>query len=72
MFPMAQRFFELSGDLYVPHRWYLATPIDSQGCKVFDWDFKRGAHVQVPEGRLKIPIKIAGMPLDSVSVEPAR
>ena len=31
---------------------------------MFDWDFKRGTHVHVPEGRLKIPIKIAGMPLD--------
>jgi hypothetical protein len=30
---------------------------------VFDWDFKRGTPVHV-EGRLKIPIEIAGMPLD--------
>ncbi len=60
---MAQRFFKLSDDLYVPHRWYLATPLDSQGRKVHDWDFKRGAPVQV-EGRLRIPIKIAGRPLD--------
>jgi hypothetical protein len=60
---MAQRFFKLSDDLYVPHRWYLATPLDSQGRKVHDWDFKRGTSVHV-EGRLKIPIKIAGMPLD--------
>jgi hypothetical protein len=60
---MTQRFFDLSDDLYVPHRWYLATPIDSQGRKVHDWDFKRGMPVHV-EGRLKIPIKIAGRPLD--------
>jgi hypothetical protein len=30
---------------------------------VFDWDFTRGAPVQV-KGRLKIPIEIAGGPLD--------
>jgi hypothetical protein len=60
---MSQRFFDLSDDVYVPHRWHLATPIDSQGRKVHDWDFTRGAPVHV-EGRLKIPIKIAGRPLD--------
>jgi hypothetical protein len=60
---MAQRFFDLADDLYVPNRWYLATPMDSQGRKVRDWDFMRGTPVDV-EGRLKIPIKIAGRPLD--------
>jgi hypothetical protein len=60
---MAQRFFELSDDRYVPHRWHLDTPLDGRGRKVFDWDFKRGTPVHV-EGRLKIPIEIAGMPLD--------
>jgi hypothetical protein len=60
---MAQRFFDLSDDLYIPHRWHLDTPLDGGGRKVFDWDFKRGTPVQV-EGRLKIPIEIAGMPLD--------
>jgi len=60
---MSQRFFKLSDDLYVPRRWYLATPIDSQGRKVHDWDFKRGIPVHI-EGRLKIPLKIAGRPLD--------
>jgi hypothetical protein len=60
---MAQRFFKLADDVYVPQRWHLATPIDSQGRKVHDWDFTRGTPVHV-EGRLKIPIKIAGRPLD--------
>jgi hypothetical protein len=60
---MAQRFFKLADDVYVPHRWHLDTPIDSQGRKVFDWDFTRGMSVHV-EGRLKIPIEIAGRPLD--------
>jgi hypothetical protein len=60
---MAQRFFDLSDDVYVPRRWHLATPIDSHGRKVHDWDFKRGTPVHV-EGRLKIPIKVAGRALD--------
>jgi hypothetical protein len=60
---MAQRFFELADDVYVPNRWHLATPTDSQGRKVFDWDFTKGTPVHV-EGRLKVPIELAGMPLD--------
>ncbi|MDY7233255.1 imm11 family protein [Hyalangium rubrum] len=60
---MAQRFFDLADDVYVPRRWHLDTPIDSQGRRVHDWDFKRGTPVYV-EGRLKIPIEIAGRPLD--------
>jgi len=60
---MAQRFFDLSDDVYFPRRWYLAGPIDGQGQRVHDWDFTKGAPVQV-EGRLKIPIKIPGRPLD--------
>jgi hypothetical protein len=60
---MAQRFFELFDDVHVPKRWHLATPIDSQGRKVFDWDFTCGTPVHV-EGRLKVPVEIAGRPLD--------
>ncbi|WP_225411653.1 imm11 family protein [Stigmatella hybrida] len=60
---MSPRFFQLADDLDVPHRWYLATPIDSRGRKVHDWDFIRGTPVHV-DGRLSIPIKIAGRPLD--------
>ena len=60
---MSQRFFKLSDDMDIPRRWHLDTPLDSQGHKVFDWDFKKGKPVQV-EGRLKIPIEIAGRPLD--------
>jgi hypothetical protein len=60
---MAQRFFKLADDVYVPHRWHLASPIDRRGSTLQDWDFTRGSPVQV-EGRLKIPTKIAGSPLD--------
>lgn len=60
---MPQRFYRLADDVNVPRRWHLDTPIDSQGQRVHDWDFKRGAPVHV-EGRLRIPIEIAGRPLD--------
>jgi len=60
---MSQRFFDLSDDVYVPHRWHLKTPFDSHGRQVHDWDFKRGAPVHL-EGGLKIPIQVAGRPLD--------
>jgi hypothetical protein len=60
---VSQRFFKLSDDVYVLERWHLATPVDRQGRKVHDWDFKRGTPVHV-EGRLKIPIQVAGRPLD--------
>ena len=60
---MAQRFFKLSDDMDVPRRWLLATPVNDQGQKVHDWDFKIGMPVHM-EGRLKIPIKVAGRPLD--------
>jgi hypothetical protein len=60
---MSQRFFDLADDRSVPRRWHLDTPIDGNGRKVFDWDFTRGTPVHV-EGRLKLPIEIAGGPLD--------
>jgi len=60
---MSLRFFQLADDLSVPKRWYLATPIDSHGRKVHDWDFIKGTPVHI-EGRLKIPIKIAGRSLE--------
>ncbi len=60
---MSQRFFRLYDDVYVPRRWHLDTPRDEQGREVDDWEFKRGAPV-VSKGRLRIPIEIAGKPLD--------
>jgi hypothetical protein len=60
---MSQRFFELHNDMEIPHRWHLAMPRDGQGRKVDDWQFRRGTPVSI-EGRLKIPVEIAGRPLD--------
>lgn len=60
---MPQRFFELDDDVSFPNRWHLDTPRDSQGQEVDDWDFKSGAPIHL-EGRLRIPVEIAGRPLD--------
>jgi hypothetical protein len=60
---MARRFFRLSDDVYVPQRWHLAVPRDEQGQKVDDWQFRRGTPVSI-EGRLRVPVEIAGRPLD--------
>ena len=60
---MPKRFFKLADDVYVPHRWHLDTPTNSQGLKVNDAQFTIGAPVQIEE-RLKIPVEITGKPLD--------
>lgn len=60
---MSKRFFELADDVYVPHRWHLDTPTDSQGLKVDDARFTSGAPVHI-QGRLRISVEIAGKPLD--------
>lgn len=60
---MPPRFFVLTDDVYVPHRWHLATPIDSHGVEVDDWQFTEGRPLQI-DGRLKVPVEHAGKPLD--------
>jgi hypothetical protein len=60
---MSKRFFKLADDVNVPHRWHLAMPRDSQGLKVDDGQFRRGAPILFKE-RLSIPVEIAGKPLD--------
>ncbi|MFL5350370.1 MAG: imm11 family protein [Hyalangium sp.] len=60
---MSQRYFELADDVNVPNRWHLDTPKDRHGQEV-DWgQFALGIPVHVPE-RLRIPVEIAGKPLD--------
>jgi hypothetical protein len=63
MEPMPKRFFKLADDVYVPHRWHLDTPTTHQGQKVDDRQFRYGEPVHV-QGRLRIPMEIAGKPLD--------
>ncbi len=60
---MPKRFFELADDVNVPHRWHLDTPTNSHGQKVDDWLFRHGAPVHLEE-RLRVPVEIAGKPLD--------
>ncbi|MDY7230500.1 imm11 family protein [Hyalangium rubrum] len=60
---MPKRFFKLADDVYVPRRWHLDTPTNSQGLKVNDAQFTIGAPAPIQE-RLKIPVEITGTPLD--------
>jgi hypothetical protein len=60
---MAKRFFKLADDVDVPHRWHLDTPVDRQGQPVDDRRFLYGTPVSMEE-RLRIPVEIAGKPLD--------
>jgi hypothetical protein len=60
---MPKRFFRLADNVYIPHRWDLGTPTDSAGQKVDDSMFWSGTPVQI-QGRLRIPVEIAGKPLD--------
>jgi hypothetical protein len=60
---MPKRFFELADDVNVPHRWHLAMPRNTQGVKVDDYEFWSGAPVHI-QGRLRIPVEIAGKALD--------
>src|SRR4051812_44139578 len=59
------RYFEMSEDVYVSDRWYLADPIDRNGRKL-QWVFSRGEFVQV-DAPLRAPFsKYAekGRPVD--------
>ena len=61
---MHPRFFKLYDDVYVPGRWHLDNPTDSQGREVDDpWVFRRGEPVRI-EGGVKVPIEHAGCALD--------
>lgn len=60
---MPKRFFELADDVELPRRWHLAMPRNAQGLKVDDGQFRRGYPVPLKE-RLRIPVEIAGTPLD--------
>ena len=60
---MPKRFFELADDVYVPHRWHLDTPMNSHGEQVDEGLFRRGVPVHITD-RLRIPVEIAGKPLD--------
>lgn len=60
---MLRRFFRLLDDVGYPHRWHLATPTGPHGQKVDGERFCDGKALRV-EGRLRVPIEEAGIPLD--------
>ncbi|NVJ05900.1 hypothetical protein HUW63_11730 [Myxococcus sp. AM001] len=60
---MPGRYFRLTDNAYVPGRWHLRSPTDSQGEEVDPWVFTNGVPIPEP-GRLRIPIARAGKALD--------
>ena len=61
---MPRRYFDLIDDVYVPGRWELGHPTDSQGKEVDDlWRFMEGQPVHVT-GRLRVPVDAPGRALD--------
>ncbi|RKG70385.1 imm11 family protein [Corallococcus terminator] len=61
---MPERFFKLTDDPYISGRWELGHPLDEQGHTLEDpWQFRIGQRVSTHE-RIRIPIEIAGKPLD--------
>ncbi|NMO18136.1 hypothetical protein HPC49_50760 [Pyxidicoccus fallax] len=60
---MATRYFRLSDDVYIPGRWELGAPRDSQGREFGSRVFLRGEPAQV-EGKLRVPVYQPGKPLD--------
>jgi hypothetical protein len=61
---MPKRYFKLSDDVYVPGRWHLRSPTDSQGRELENpWIFNKGRPIPDP-GRLRVPVDRPGRPLD--------
>ncbi len=61
---MANRFYALEFDVYVPGRWYLSEPTDLAGQEVEDiWQFIEGKPLSLP-GHLRIPLSRPGKALD--------
>jgi hypothetical protein len=59
-----RRFFALREDVYVPGRWYLDDPVDTEGKRVRDiWQFTDGKPLDLNE-RLRIPVDRPGTSLD--------
>ena len=59
----ASTFFEVMGDVYVPKRWYLGNPVDTEGNILYRWFFSVGIPLDVNEPII-IPVTQPGQPLD--------
>ena len=60
---MAQRYFDLTDDVYIPGRWHIDTPVDETGQEVDPWQFTEGHSVEVRE-RLRMALQVAEKALD--------
>jgi hypothetical protein len=61
---MLKRYFDLADDIYLPGRWELGQPLEQNGHPLEDpWQFRVGEPARL-EGRVQLPIKRPGTPLD--------
>lgn len=59
----ARKYFEVTSDLYVPERWYLDNPVDTEGNILYRWNFRGGIPLEVDEPII-IPVMRPGRSLD--------
>lgn len=57
------RYYKLSDDVATPGRWELGKLSDERGDELWPAQLMRGAPAEI-EGRLRVPVKLAGQPLD--------
>ena len=58
-----RKFFEVFPDMYVPNRWHLDNPVDTEGNILYRWPFSVGVPLNVNEPII-IPVMEPGRPLD--------
>ncbi|WP_257463606.1 imm11 family protein [Archangium lipolyticum] len=57
------RYYDLFDNMYVPGRWHLRTPVDSQGEWIDTWQFNEGRVLEF-QGPIRFPVKPAGITLE--------
>ena len=58
-----RKYYELTDDVYIPERWHLSNPVDTQGEILYRWHFCSGRRLAVNESII-IPVDPPGRPLD--------
>ncbi|MGZ3458468.1 MAG: imm11 family protein [Archangium sp.] len=57
------KYYDLMDNMRIPGRWHLRSPVDEQGKEVNPWQFDKGRWLE-PQGRIRFPVKPAGLALE--------
>jgi len=60
---MQSKYYEIYDNVYVPGRWHLRMPVNSQGEWIDTWQFNEGRVLEF-EGPIRFPVKPAGVALE--------